>query len=80
MENPIMIAAAATVLFIIIKIIEIKFVDKETKPMKFLVRDAVIVFVCTFVPTFAFFQMSGTLDGETVAGAAMQIFTDKPEF
>ena len=84
MENPIMISIAATVLFVVAKLIEMKFDDNETKPMKFLVRDSLIVFVCAFVPTFAFFQMSGTVSeligGPTVAGAPMQIFTDMPEF
>ena len=84
MENPIMISLAATVLFIIAKVLEMKFIDKESKPMKFLVRDALIVFVCAFAPTFAFFQMNGTMTelmgGGTVAGVPTQIFTDAPEF
>ena len=86
MENPIMISLAATVLFIIAKVLEMKFIDKDTtsKPMKFLVRDALIVFVCAFLPTFAFFQMNGTMTelmgGGTVAGVPTQIFTDAPEF
>ncbi len=86
MEKPIMISIAATVLFIIVKVLEMKFVDKETtsKPLKLLVRDALIVFVCAFIPTFAFFQMNGTmtelLGGATVAGEPTQIFTGAPEF
>jgi DMSO reductase anchor subunit len=84
MENPIMISIAATVLFVIVKFFEMKFVEKEARPMKYLVRDALIVFASALVPTFAFFQMSGTVSeligGPTVAGAPTQIFTDTPGF
>ena len=73
-----MISIAVTILFIVVKIMEMKFVDKEQKPMKFLVRDAMIVCTCAFVPIFAFFQMN--LGVEAAAGEATQIFTDKPEF
>ncbi len=84
METPIMISIAAMVLFVVAKLAEMKFVEKEARPMKFLVRDALIVFVCAFMPAFAFFQMGDTVSeligGPTVAGAPTQIFTDAPEF
>jgi hypothetical protein len=84
METPIMISIAAMVLFVVAKLLEMKFVEKEARPMKFLVRDALIVFACAFAPAFAFFQMgdsvSELIGGSTVAGAPTQIFTDAPEF
>ena len=79
-----MISIAAMVLFVVAKLAEMKFVEKEARPMKFLVRDALIVFICAFMPAFAFFQMGDTVSqligGPTVAGAPTQIFTDAPEF
>jgi hypothetical protein len=85
METPIMISIAVTVLFVIAKILEMKFVDKEAKPMKHLVRDALIVFVCAFAPIFMFFQVNSTIPelmggGGGVSGSTTQIFTDSPEF
>ena len=84
METPIMISIAAMILFVVAKLLEMKFVEKEARPMKFLVRDALIVFACAFAPAFAFFQMNDTVSeligGPTVAGAPTQIFTDAPEF
>jgi hypothetical protein len=79
-----MISIAAMILFVVAKLLEMKFVEKEARPMKFLVRDALIVFACAFAPAFAFFQMNDTVSeligGPTVAGAPTQIFTDAPEF
>lgn len=84
METPIIISIAVTVLFIIVKIIEMKFVDKEARPMKHLVRDALIVFACAFAPIFMFFQVNSSvpelMGGGGVSGANTQIFTDAPEF
>jgi hypothetical protein len=84
MENTIMISIAATVLFIIAKLVEMKFIEKEARPIKFLVRDALVVFACAFAPTFAYFQMNDTvtelIGGPSVAGAPAQIFTDAPGF
>jgi hypothetical protein len=79
-----MISIAAMVLFVIVKLLEMKFFEKEPRPMKFLARDALIVFICAFMPSFVFFQMGDTVSeligGTTVAGAPTQIFTDTPEF
>lgn len=79
-----MISIAATVLFIIVKLVEMKFIEKETRPIKFLVRDALVVFACVFAPMFAYFQMNETvtelIGGPSVAGAPAQIFTDTPGF
>ena len=84
MENTIMKAIAAPVLLIIAKLVEMKFIEKEARPIKFLVRDALVVFACAFAPTFAYFQMNETvtelIGGPSVAGAPAQIFTDAPGF
>ena len=46
MDNIYIIPFVTTILFCLAKLIEMKFIDKEMKPMKFLVRDAIIVFAC----------------------------------
>jgi hypothetical protein len=64
-----------------------KYVEKETKPLKFLVRDAFVVFASAFLPIFVFFQMSGTFNTLFGIGGGggdniiqTQIFTDTPGF
>ena len=44
MENLFLIAIFTTILFLLAKIAEMKFVDKEWKPLRIIIRDAIIVF------------------------------------
>jgi hypothetical protein len=71
-----------------VKFIEMKYLDKELKPLKFLVRDAVIVFVCSLAAAIFVFNMDGSItdffnvltDTKTLNTATTQIFTDEPGF
>jgi hypothetical protein len=91
MENVITIAFLVAILFSIVKFIEIKFLDEDTeeiKPLKYFVRDVVLVFVCATIGAFVFFQMNGGLgelmnvitDTKVIQNGAPQIFTDQPGF
>ena len=65
-----------------------KYLDKEFKPLKFLVRDAVMVFVCSLAADLFVFNMDGSItdffnvltDTKTLNTATTQIFTDEPGF
>jgi len=82
------ISAIITFLFCLVKFIEMKYLDKEFKPLKFLVRDAVMVFVCSFVASLFVFNMDGSItdffnvltDTKSLNTATTQIFTDEPGF
>ena len=52
MEIVVAIVILTTVLYILVKIIEMKYVQKEMRPMKELIRDAMIVGVSVCVSTF----------------------------
>jgi RsiW-degrading membrane proteinase PrsW (M82 family) len=85
MEKPIIITITIAVLFFFAKLVEMKFVEKENKPMKFLIRDTLLVMICAFVPIMTFFHASGPVAemlGATdfTASAPTQIFTDVPGF
>jgi hypothetical protein len=90
MDNVFTISIIATVLFCFIKFVEIKFLDKETemKPLKFFVRDALIVFISTGVACFVYFNMSGTIhdfmntvtETKVLTTGATEVFTDAPGF
>lgn len=95
MNNIFVIPTIATIVFCISKFIEMKFVEKELKPLKFLIRDALIVFLSTLSATFLFFNMNDTLqefmniitDTKTTippiaggGGGTAEIFTDTPNF
>ena len=45
MENIFIIAAIISVIFFIAKFIEMRFLDKDPKPLKLLVRDSLLVYL-----------------------------------
>lgn len=88
--NVLMISLIITVLFCSMKFIEMKFIDKEMKPLKFVVRDAAVVFLCSAVGVFGVLNMKTTITDffnvvteskvADVASSNTQIFTDAPGF
>tara|TARA_B100001769_G_scaffold264150_1_gene248098 strand:+ start:1355 stop:1588 length:234 start_codon:yes stop_codon:yes gene_type:complete len=45
-----------SIIYLIIKFLEMRFVSKENKPLKILVLDALIVFVASMITSFIFEQ------------------------
>jgi hypothetical protein len=88
MENVVLLAIAATILFLVIKFVEMKYLDKEFKPMKVVVRDGLIVFISTIVSAYGYFYMNTSItdffnvitETKTLDAEATQIFTDSPGF
>ena len=83
MEKPVIITLSIAVLFFFAKLVEMKFIDKDNKPFKFIIRDTLLVMVCAFVPIILFFQASGPVaemlgTSDFTASAPTQIFTDVP--
>ena len=88
-HNIFIIPTIITLLFCIAKFIEMKFIDNELKPLKYVIRDATIVFVCSLLATFLNMNMNGTIhefinvvtDTKTIPiGGNTDIFTGDPEF
>jgi len=88
MEKLFYIALLVTFLFSIIKVLEMKYLEKEWKPLKTVIRDSVIVFSCCVVGLVIFFGINGTLsdffnivtENKVLNPASAQIFTDDPGF
>ena len=87
MEVIVAIIVVSTVLYILAKMIEMKYVHKEMRPLKELIRDATVVAVSVGVSTFAVFSMNKSMNGfftamteQTNLPAVAQVFTDSPEF
>ena len=88
MEKLLLISLFITFLFCIVKIFEMKYLEKEFKPLKFIVRDAVIVFGSALGAAYGFFYMKGSFsdfvnivtENKTLNMEATQIFTDTPGF
>jgi hypothetical protein len=70
------------------KIIDMKYVSKEWKPIKFVIRDALVVFVSCVASIFAFNVSNGTItdffnivtENTVLNPSATEVFTGDPEF
>jgi hypothetical protein len=88
MEQVFIVSFLVTFLFCVVKFLEAKYLDKEWKPLKFFVRDAIIVFSSAIVASIMFFYNQGAISEffnvvtETTAlnSSTTQVFTDAPEF
>lgn len=83
-----LVAVFSVVLFLFARFIEMKFIDKEYKPLKVLLKDAMMVFGATLVASYGFFYMNGSFkdfmnvitETKVLDPASTQIFTDVPAF
>jgi len=91
MEKILIVAIVITMLFCLAKVVEMKFIDKEMKPLKFMIRDGAIVFSAAIGALFVFTHMNGPMrsindfmnvvtDTKTLSAAAPEVFTDEPGF
>ena len=90
MENVITLAFLTVAIFCFAKFIEMRFVDedKEMKPLKFFVRDVVLVFLSACIAAFVFFHLQTSIqefvniatDVKAIHPMSTQIFTGDPGF
>ena len=90
LDKVIVISSLITLFFCICKFVEMKFIEKEMKPVKFIIRDAAYVFVSSFIGVFGFLNMNTSIkdfmnvitDSKSidVTSGTTQIFTGAPEF
>jgi hypothetical protein len=88
MENIFIVSFLVTIFFSAFKFFESKYLEKEEKPLKVLVRDAIIVFVCAVIACFIFFNCEGYINDffnavtetKVLNAQNTQIFTDAPGF
>lgn len=88
MQKVFIISILVTILFSLIKFAEMKFIDKKMKPLKYMVRDMMIVFGCTILATFVYFHLDKNVteffnivtENKTIHPSTTQIFTDEPGF
>lgn len=80
MDNIFIIAAVISVIFIIAKFVEMRFIEKESKPLKLLIRDALLVYVSVVSGHFILEQLKPIMQEGGSNAVATQVFTDNPEF
>lgn len=77
MDNIFIIAAIISVIFFIAKFIEMRFVEKESKPLKLLIRDSLLVYFSVLFGYFILEQIKPVIQN---GGERQLVFTDNPEF
>lgn len=70
-------AAIISFVFLIAKFLEMRFIEKEAKPLKHLIRDSLIVYFSVVAGHFVINQLNPVLEGGKRATPA---FTDNPGF
>jgi hypothetical protein len=80
MDNIFIIAAIISVVFFISKFIEMRFIEKETKPLKFLLRDSLLVYFSVVFGDFIVGQINPMIQGGSITSNVTPVFTDNPGF
>ena len=78
MNNVFIIAAFISIIFFIAKFIEMRFIDKENKPLKYLLRDSLLVYFSVICGHFVIDQLKPVIqEGGSINP---EVFTDNPGF
>jgi hypothetical protein len=72
--NTFIIASVISLIFFILKFIEMKMFEKELKPLKYLVRDALLVYFSVLFGNLIISQITPISEPGTA------VFTDNPTF
>jgi TctA family transporter len=80
MDNIFVIAGIIAVIFLIIKFIEMRFIEKENKPLKLLIRDALVVYISVIVGYFILEQVKPVIQSAGEGAGGTPVFTDNPGF
>jgi len=78
MDNIFIVAGLISFVFFVCKFIEMRFIDKESKPLKLLIRDTLVVYFSVLIGNFILEQLKPAI--KEGGGAAPVIFTDGPDF
>lgn len=79
MENIFLIAGIISIIFFIFKFIEMRFIEKESKPLKFLIRDSLLVYFSVVIGHFVIDQIKPLAEQVSSSGQPI-VFTDNPSF
>lgn len=80
MTNIFLLAAIVSVIFVVFKIFEMKYIEKEQKPIKYLARDTLITYVSVVFAGFVVDQLKPVIVESGGAIVSPPVFTDTPGF
>jgi hypothetical protein len=78
MEKYIIHSGIISFIYLLMKFVEMRVVIKETKPIKELIRDTVIVYLSSMVGLYIIDEFMPS--GESIKKTVTNVFTDMPGF
>jgi hypothetical protein len=79
MDNIFLVAGIISIIFFIAKFLEMRYIEKEAKPLKVLIRDALIVYISVVSGSFILDQLNPIIKDNDIVGSPIA-FTDNPPF
>ena len=79
MDNLVVLSISAAVVYFFVKFIEMRFIKRESEPLKGLIKDSTFVAIATGLGGFIVSQM-GSLTVDPQLGGSPNVFTDDPGF
>ena len=80
LTNIFVVAGIISIIYFIIKFAEMRFVDKESKPLKLLIRDSLLVYFSVIVGNFFVDQLKPMMEDALPVSTTPSVFTDNPAF
>jgi len=80
MNNIFIISGIIALVYFIMKFIEMRFIEKESKPLKYLIRDSLLVYFSVIVGYFISDQLKTVAQSAGENTKSLPVFTDNPEF
>ena len=80
MDNIFLYAGFIAGVFFLAKFIEMRYIEQESKPLKILIRDSLLVYVCVIVGNFVVEEINPTLQETLASVSSPEVFNDNPEF
>jgi len=75
-NSPFMLSTAVSIIYLLIRFIEMRFITKETKPLKTLIRDALLV----YISSLSGFYILQNITPVVQANISTTAFTNDPDF
>ena len=88
MEKAFILSLFITAVFFVSKLIDMKYISKEWKPIKTIIRESLFVLVSSILSVVVFFLTNGKIsdffniltENKTLAPSATEVFTGEPGF
>jgi hypothetical protein len=79
MNNIFIIATIISIIFFLAKFLEMRFIEKESKPLKLLLRDTLLVYFSVILSNFVIEQINPLMSGGSKSKTT-PVFIDNPAF